>query len=189
MTKGLEMGGVLKILRFNWPWYALTGGGLLLLPLLLNTLSASPRIQGIAKGGMALAFFWMVASLIVAHVIYDRTGLTHGAWLKGLPVNDFERVMVIHAGHDEATEGLARHCPHANVLRYDAFSSGKGVAPSLLRARREASPNVFAVNPGKLPCPDGSMDLIWPQELELSWWSSSAMGGISLPMGPWCSIS
>src|SRR5438874_2527134 len=72
--------GVLNVVRFNWPLYAIGAGvaaaavlGGVLIPL-------PPWVRAILICGAAAAIYLLTASLIVSHVIYDRSPLYRFEW-------------------------------------------------------------------------------------------------------------
>lgn len=149
-------GGVAKIVRFNWPWYALA---------LLVTIGA---VTGFATGALpagawwpvcvalVLADGWLLLSLLVSHVVYDRSDVVRGGWLGPPPAGP---VVVFHLGQDEATALLARRFPTANVRTFDLHDPARSGSPSLRRARAVATTAATPAALDGIPLEDGSIAL------------------------------
>ena len=96
--------GVLQILTFNWPLYAL---GVLVISVLLAlnryfTIHSLLRLALYAT--VALTTFWMLSSLLVSHYVYDRSHLYRWDWLATLFDKTPAHWANIHAGFDQTTE-------------------------------------------------------------------------------------
>lgn len=127
-----RMEGLLKILRFNWPWYA---GALMfniIACLLLSRASGLHRVLGL--GALSLVDAWIATSLAVSHWIYDRSTLAREGWLDQIS-SDLSRILILHAGQDEASSAIHNRFPSAHVEAFDFFSPSLTPEPSLARAR------------------------------------------------------
>lgn len=147
--------GVARILRFNWPWYA---GALVVTTVGIAALGwwlPPGPWPTLAAAGLGLANGWLLLSLAVSHHIYDRSAIARGGWLD-LPAAN---VVVVHAGHDEASAHVARLLPGAGRHVFDIFDPARRASPSLLRARAEATVAATAADLGHLPVADASADL------------------------------
>lgn len=156
--------GVLKIVRFNWPWYA---GAVLMTAVLAGVLSRSTLSTpwpALVWTMIALADGWLLVSLIVSHVIYDRSSVARGGWLDGETAKE---VAIIHLGQDEASAHATRLLPSANCRVFDVYNPQHSDSPSLARARALAVAASTPVSPfvstpvalNQLPLADGSIDL------------------------------
>lgn len=160
-SKSAAFQGVAKILRFNWPWYA---AGVVAIAGILTILNSGllPRlIRPLAWAGLLLGGFWLLSSVVVSHLVYDRSGLSEGTWLEGLDLRAIDRVAAFHAGQDEASEVLNVRFPTAHRSTFDVFDPKKEATDSLRRARRAAlqeRPSTLA-DPAALPLADGELDL------------------------------
>lgn len=152
--------GVLKIARYNWPWYAAALAANAALLWLLRDASVSGAARLAAAAALAAADFWLCASLAVSHYVYDLSPVARGAWLDGI-ADDARRAAVFHVGEDEASAALAARFPRAERAVYDVFDPARHRAPSLARARALAprAPGTVAAAPEALPLPDGGLDL------------------------------
>jgi len=151
--------GVAKIVRFNWPWYV----GAALVTLTLGWAIASGALSGPwswpALAALLLADLWLLASLVVSHVVYDRSGVARGEWLSHTAVT---AVAVFHLGQDEASALVARRLPAARRRVFDLYDARRSGSPSLRRARAEAAANGPQATPAALdhlPLADGELEL------------------------------
>jgi SAM-dependent methyltransferase len=152
--------GALQILRFNWPWY--------LLALALSAAVVSYLV--IAGPGWKISLtllviagfadFWLVSSLLVSHLIYDRSEIASGSWMEqALPTGPLS-IANFHAGLDEASHHLSRQFPAARLSVFDFHDSTAMSEPAIERARRrpgaasESIPIPFA----KIPLDDSALD-------------------------------
>lgn len=155
--------GMLQIVRFNAPLYAL--GTLAALAAAAATaatiaLPAPVWLAALVLAGAAAATFWLAASLAVSHLVYDRSSLSRWTWIE--PALGFApRTWVnLHAGFDEATPALRTLFPGSAGRCFDFFDPAEMTEPSILRARRLA-PREHAVEPVDfrgLPLADSSVD-------------------------------
>ena len=151
--------GVLKIVRFNWPWYvmAIAATFSVIFSFYLGILSGS--WTAIVVAGLIVANIWLVASLVVSHYIYDRSGIHQGAWLDGINASNVGHVGIFHAGHDEASKAVALRLPSAQVQVFDFYDGGRNGAGSLKRARAAALRRDLAINVKRIPLSSGTLDL------------------------------
>src|SRR5450432_510156 len=103
--------GVARILHFNWPWYAAALVATLLAAAVLLVAGPGGRWMTVVVSALALGDAWLALSLAVSHWVYDRSPIAHGGWLD--LVEAAATVVIIHAGHDEASSHVARRLPGA----------------------------------------------------------------------------
>lgn len=131
--------GVRMILRYNWPLYAagvvttLTGAA-------LARRQTSPRLVRLGGTAAGLVAGWLsVASIAASWWIYDRSELYRWRWLQrcvpAVPV----RVLIVHAGLDEASAPVADLWPGAMVASVDVHGGIGRTTASLRIARRSAA--------------------------------------------------
>src|SRR5216117_1981292 len=95
--------GMLQIIRFNWPVYAaavVICGAILIALVVLPILG---RVRWVAWGVVAGASYWMVASMLASHWIYDRSELYRWTWIRDTLPAAPVRWVNIHVGLDEAS--------------------------------------------------------------------------------------
>jgi len=127
--------GVLNILRFNWPTYAVACGiGLLALGIAgILPLQPISRVAALVVGVVPLAF--ILSSLGVSWWVYDRSILHRWTWLSPLVPGRPASVVNIHAGFDETSASLRSAFPDAAVTVLDFYDPRDHTEPSIARAR------------------------------------------------------
>jgi SAM-dependent methyltransferase len=157
--------GLRQIVRYNWPRYAI---GLIAIAATLATiwLTAPPLwLRCLLLVGVALAAWWILASLVASYWIYDYSPLTRWEWVaQFLPPSAARgRLLNIHAGFDESTVPLQTVFPAAQIAVVDLFDPELTTEPSIRRARLAAPalPGTVAATPNRLPFPDASQDGIF----------------------------
>jgi len=126
--------GVLQILRFNVRFYAVAATGavaaLLIAPLLPHTL----RIMLVLAALPGL--FWLAASLLVSHYVYDRYPLYDLSWIKRALPQTPARWINIHCCFDETSTLLQATFPGTHGQIVDIFDPRLMTEPSIERARK-----------------------------------------------------
>jgi SAM-dependent methyltransferase len=129
--------GVWQIVRYNWPFYALSslslmlGSGLLFLPW-------PPWVQNCLMIGIAVAGYWWIASLVVSFWVYDCSELYRWTWLDNLNIAP-QRWVNLTAGLDESTPALLAKFPGTFEIM-DFYDPQTTPEPSIERARSSARP-------------------------------------------------
>ena len=152
--------GVLQIARFNWPAY-LSGFLTVITSLVaMSTIPMPPWIRLIIGVGAASAMFWLLASLIVSHIVYDRAPLRRWTWIENALGFAPGNWINIHAGLDESTPALQRLFPKSSSRVFDFFDAAEMTEPSIRRARHLARNEIEPqrVDFRSLPLADGSID-------------------------------
>jgi SAM-dependent methyltransferase len=152
--------GVLQILRFNWPMYAVAvvvlGGG----AAAAAFVPLPPLIRIGALIGIGAAAFWLLASLAVSHYVYDLSAIYAGEWLGRAVRRAPRRYANLHAGFDEFRDVLRERFPNAEHHLLDFFDASRMTEPSIARARALRG-NQSAAEPvdfRSLPLPDEQLD-------------------------------
>ena len=154
-----QYSGVLKIVRFNWPWYAAAvGATAVAIFLLLSEMLHGPWLVFIVAGLIA-ANIWFLLSLAVSHYVYDRSPISQGKWLEGIKKSNVRRAAIFHAGQDEASPIVARWLPHAEIQVFDFYDSQSNGTASLQRARALAKNRDVAIDSDRVPLQSGTLDL------------------------------
>jgi len=134
--------GVGQIVRFNWPFY---GGGIAaLVAATVASAAMAGSVRLLAHSVIALAGFWMVASLVASWAVYDRSDLMRGDWIAPLFGAPPRTWINIHAGLDESSPALRRLFGSAGSRVFDIFDRTEMTESSILRARRLARNQVPA---------------------------------------------
>lgn len=153
--------GMLAIARFNWPFYALAGGMLVL--------GATGVMAGgwfAIAGGLAVlgCCYFLIGSLGVSHWVYDRSDLYRWSWLERVLRNSrLETPVLCHSGFDEASEMLKRKFPHAAWRILDHYDPQIMTEASIRRARKLFPPSAETVAApfNRWPLGDGSADAVF----------------------------
>jgi hypothetical protein len=151
--------GVAQIVRFNWPFYLtatllIAAGGCAVL-----VLSVPFFGRVMLSAAIAAAAFWLIASLIISHYIYDRARIYDGIWIHRALATSPKSWAIFHAGLDEFNPILRKLFPESEGLVIDLFDPKEMTEPSIKRARRtkESAPSIH-VNFRALPMRDNELD-------------------------------
>ena len=149
--------GAGNIIRFNWHFYALSLG-LVILALMLNNY-LSEGLQPYIYIFCCLVIGITLISLAVSHYVYDRSGLYKLNWLEELGIEGSKTVN-INAGFDEISNLLKAKFQNTDLIVLDFYDSLKYTEISIKRARKAypVSPNTKHVTITNLPLSDKSID-------------------------------
>jgi SAM-dependent methyltransferase len=153
--------GVRQIVRFNWHFYALA----LVVYAVVGLTIAYVPLHGVVRLGVlaaiAMTAFWIAGSLIASWIVYDRSPLMRGDWIRQALGFEPDAWINLHAGLDESTPALRALFARARGRVFDIFDPADMTEPSIARARRFAPP----VEPPeradyrRLPVPTGTIDV------------------------------
>ncbi len=128
--------GMLGIARFNWPFYA-AAGVVLIASLCGLVLSALLPVRLLCLLAFAGAAYFVVGSLGVSHLIYDRSDLYRWQWLdRALRGASRERFIFCHSGFDETSSELGKRFASTHWQIIDHFDESLMPEASIQRARR-----------------------------------------------------
>jgi len=96
--------GVLNIIRFNWHFYIISIGLLILLLLIAQTRNGF--FQLCVNIISSITIITMLVSLLVSFYVYDLSGLYDFKWMDTLGINEKYTIVNINAGFDETSELL-----------------------------------------------------------------------------------
>jgi len=153
--------GVWNIMRFNWQFYVLSGGFLLLLIVLYNYLDMPLRLYLLIVG--LLVLLPVIISLSVSYYVYDLSGLYELKWIDNNIPNDKIRMVNINAGFDETSVLLQQKFPNAQLEVLDFYDPKKHTEVSIKRARKAYPPfpGTISVATDHLPIADSTADKIF----------------------------
>lgn len=127
--------GMLAIVRFNWTLYAAAVVGLIVSGIGFVLFSAF-TLKFICAIALAGVVYFILASIGVSHLVYDRSDLYRWNWLdrvvRGLNLRE---AIFCHAGYDEASVELREKFNHTQWLVLDHFDEQQMTEPSIRRAR------------------------------------------------------
>jgi len=154
--------GVLNVVRFNWPIYAVALVASILLCLIANSLPLG-LLSILCMVIGCLLFNLIIVSLGVSFWVYDLSELYEFDWLvKMIPCHP-ARVLNLHAGFDETSVALKQIFPNAQLQVFDFYSPLSSTETSIARARAassQASEISLPVGLNNWSLPDCSQDLV-----------------------------
>lgn len=152
--------GALKIIRFNWPWYAVAVA-VTITAVAGLFLDIFPGISGaLAVAALVIGDLWLILSLAVSHYVYDRSPIARGAWLDKIVASQIRRAAIFHAGQDEASPAVARLCPSIDFQVFDFYDERRNGTESLKRARSLNPHRDVAIRFDNIPLDESSLDLV-----------------------------
>jgi hypothetical protein len=145
--------GMWTIARLNWPFYvaafALFGASISALFLV-----SSPWAKMLCVLASLGTAYFLVFSLGVSHLVYDRSPLYRLGWLdRALSGTSPAQAIYCHAGFDECSAAMREKLPSAGWTVLDHYDALRMTEPSIHRARR-----LFPPTPGTLSAPHHN----WP---------------------------
>lgn len=147
--------GASTIARLNWPFYV--AALIVLAAACAGAWLAPPPIFRLMSAAALLGALWfLVGSLGVSHLVYDRSDLYRLGWLdRALPVTARDRLILCHAGFDDLSRHLQEMLPAASWTILDHYDPARMTEASIRRARR-----LFPPADETLPAPFDQ----WPVE-------------------------
>ena len=131
--------GMLEILRYNWPQYAVGAGAILLGATLATAIPLPVPLKVALLIGSSFATWWLIASLAVSYYVYDVSPLYRWDWLADFLPQRPRQWVNIHVGLDDSTPALRRLFPDATGRVLDVFDEREMGETSIRRARRHAA--------------------------------------------------
>ena len=148
-----------QIVRFNWPYYVVAA---------LVVVVSAPALPLLpfawlryAGGAMAaVVALWLIASLVVSWIVYDRSRLMDWDWVLQALGFAPSAWINLHAGHDPASPVLQRIFPGARGRVFDIYDATEMTEPSIAIARKLAANAVPAETADyrHLPVQKGTID-------------------------------
>lgn len=128
--------GVGNIVRFNWPFYA-TALGVLISALCGLVFMASSPVKTCCGLVFAGAIYFLVGSLVVSHLVYDRSDLYQWNWVeRALRGANRERMILCHSGFDEVSWKLRELTSGTRWELLDHYDATRMTESSIRRARK-----------------------------------------------------
>ena len=154
--------GLMQIVRFNWPQYVVGAVVIGFAAAILAFVPLQGAVWWILVAGVALATWWLVASLVASYWIYDLSPLTRWNWLVRCFPSDCppSNVVNIHSGFDDTTLLVREVLPQTRIVTVDIYDRERMSEPSIHRARQFMPPvaGTLAAPPDALPVDDGEAD-------------------------------
>jgi hypothetical protein len=123
-----------------------------------------PLARATLAVGVALAVYFMVASVIASYFVYDASDLYKLHWWPArcleLPP---EQGIVVHAGFDPASPVIRAKFPRMRLRVLDFFDAGRTTEPSIQRAHRLNPPSALdeRIAADAWPVPADSQDVVF----------------------------
>lgn len=151
--------GVWNIVRFNWHFYVLAFGFLLMILVLLNSTTTPIDIYFSILG--ILVFLSTFISLLVSYYVYDFSELYQLNWIDSS--NENKKIININAGFDETSFLLKNKFPNSKLTVFDFYDPKQHTEISIKRARKAYPlfPNTKSVSTNSLPFADNEADQIF----------------------------
>ena len=152
--------GVMQILAFNWTFYAFGALLIVILLALHRRLVIYPVARGALYSAVALTAFWMLASVLVSHYVYDRSRLYRWDWIAELFAKRPGHWVNIHAGLDQTTNALEQLFPDPDRRVFDMYNPLSMTEASIKRARRRGgvTQRTEEIDAASLPLSDSECD-------------------------------
>lgn len=150
--------GVWTVVRFNWHFFVLSFGVVILL------LAAADQLGRFSSVANVLAFLigaTTLVSLLVTFYVYDTSDLYSFNWLdhgSKTPIT----VVNIHAGFDETSAILQSRFPESELRVFDFYDPHKHTEISIKRARKVSTPfaGTESIQTTQIPMDNSAADLI-----------------------------
>ena len=156
-------GGLLQIVRYNWTQYAGSLAAILTGSVWLWFGNSDNQwLRLIVVGGVLLAAWWCIASLIASHWIYDRSELYRWTWIPSFLPARPRHWLNLHAGLDESSTTLHKLFPDSTGRICDFYDAAEMSEPSIQRARAEnTAPPAEHADHRHLAFPEKSFDTVF----------------------------
>ena len=153
--------GVRNIVRFNWHFYALSFGSLILVFVLAS--HVREKFQLYSYLVCLFVIGTILISLLISSYVYDLSGLYKLKWLEGFGIERGSKTVNINAGFDETSSLLKDKFKLPSLVILDFYDPQKHTEISIKRARKAYPPfpGTKRVNTTNLPLDDRSIDSIF----------------------------
>jgi hypothetical protein len=146
MTRRGKWQGMLAIVRFNWPFYAIAFA-VVMVSIAAWLLLQRYELKLVCAVTVGLVGYFVVGSLVVSHLVYDRSDLYRWGWLeRALNGISLRHAIFCHCGYDEASVALAEKFGAVQWRVLDHFDPRHMTEQSIHRARAS-----FPAAPGTFP--------------------------------------
>jgi ubiquinone/menaquinone biosynthesis C-methylase UbiE len=154
--------GIWNIIRFNWHFYLLAIGFVLLIQLLRGFPIISPY-NFVTNIVCWLIIATVIISLFISFYVYDLSNLYRLDWLNELSMTPNGTVVNITAGFDESSILFRNKFPNAELLVYDFYDPIYHTEVSIKRARKAYPPfpNTRRINTSDLPLQNNYADNVF----------------------------
>lgn len=153
--------GIGNIVRFNWHFYLLSIGLVILILIFNNYIDETYSIY--AHVICFLIVTTTLISLIVSYYVYDCSSLYRLTWLNSIRLSETGKIININAGFDETSVLLKDKFPKAELIALDFYDPKKHTEVSIKRARKAYPPypNTQSIITSNMPLLDSCIDTIF----------------------------
>lgn len=142
----------LRLAGYNRPLYAF-GGAVALAAVAVGMTATSPLLRALAFVTALGASWFLAASFLAFHWMFDRSELTRWGWLAD-EVGEPARWVQIHAGLEEAS-APADALPRSEGMSLDVYDPADMTEPAIAQARRRRPVAATPARFDALPVADG----------------------------------
>ena len=153
--------GVTNIIRFNWHFYVMSVG--LVLLFILSNIYLNSQFRLYSNLLCILVVVPTVISLLVSAFVYDISYLYTLNWIDKLGMEPGGIKVNINAGFDETSVLLAAKYPDCKLQVFDFYDAEKHTEISIERARKSYPPyaGTTKISTASLPFSDNTVDTIF----------------------------
>jgi len=151
--------GVGNIIRFNWHFYVMAVGIIMLIFILNNSFQNDFKL--ITNFILTFILLSVFTSLFISWYVYDYSGLYEFDWMNQF--QNAEKVLNINAGFDETSQIIQNKFPGSGLTVFDFYDKRKHTEISIRRARKAYPPfpGTIHVKTDLLPSENERFDLIF----------------------------
>ncbi len=127
-------------------------------PLIAALLPLPPAVTLLLLISAAGASYFLIVSLAVSYIVYDRSPLYRWQWIKDVLPAPSRQIVNLHAGFDESSPALRALFPETDLIVLDFYDRRSMTEASIARARRRQPAHTCStrVEPSALPLADNS---------------------------------
>lgn len=153
--------GVFNIVRFNWHFYLVAIGIVLIAFVVSNAFF--PRISIYLNAILIFAIASILVSLLVSFYVYDLSNLYELDWLDRFDFENKETIANINAGFDETSVLLDEKFHPKELIVLDFYDAAKHTEVSIKRARKAYPPHpkTKSISTSKIGLEENSIDKVF----------------------------
>ena len=132
--------GMMTIVQLNWPFYA-SAAAVMVGSACGIWRFAMPEMRLVCSFAIAGSTYFLLTSLAVSHLVYDRSDLYRWHWLdRALQGTTQGRMIFCHSGFDETSRALRARLRNVDWVILDHYDERRMTERSIRRARRMFPP-------------------------------------------------
>jgi hypothetical protein len=126
----------MQIVQYNARFYTAAPFACVLLGVLSRNTRLPKSVKVLVSFALAITSWWTLASLLVSHLVYDRSTLMQWRWIEDVLPKIPRRWANLHCGLDESSATLHALFPETEGVTLDFFDADVMQEPSIQIARR-----------------------------------------------------